>query len=250
MYLDKNNKHQINYFYNDLKLIKMATKKATIDETIIVVEGDYFSATYNRKKIRGIVENLGDDDRPEFRLQNSQGAGEELDCPENAGEEFSHYIEVGYGILGTIDDLKEVGVTNYVVLKDKGQKAIIDKDKLPVLDTGNGDWAVKVSGQSLIFGCGRVELTRKQIEGYLRFRENIPENLEDLKQNALEDCYVAEIESYLAYLKKIEGVKGDGALYNQVISACSKEIEEDDINNIPEADIKALFKYMDWINSK
>jgi hypothetical protein len=226
----------------------MATKKKVIEESpIVVVDGDYFSATYGKKKIRGIVENYGSDDFPELRLLNST-TGDEVDCANDY--DFSHYIELGRNEKGTIEDLGNAKVKNYVVLKDKRQRAIVDKDKLPTLETENGDWRVVVDGDRFIFGCGNVTLSRKQIEGYLRMRESVPANLENIRETEVEDCSIEELEAYIAYEKAKTGKKGDGALYEQVIRACEDELSENRINEIPEADIKALFKYMDWINGK
>lgn len=59
IYLDKDNKFMINYLASDLKLINsktMATKKKAKKAIRVVIEqGMYFTATRNRKKIRGVV---------------------------------------------------------------------------------------------------------------------------------------------------------------------------------------------------
>ena len=226
-------------------------KKKLDNEKIIVKDGDYFSATYNRKKIRGIVKNHGSENYPALVLYNST-VGEDTDCNDDDELRFLFSIHLSLDEKGTEEELYNAGVTNYVVLRDKRQKAIVDKDKFPVLETNNGDWAVNVEGNKFIFGCGNVELTKNEIEGYLKYRKIVPDGLDYIRTIGMEDCSIEEIEKYLKYLMdgRKSTIQKHKTLYDYVIDAVSNHISEDDVNNIGEAEIKKLFAYMDWINKK
>lgn len=249
LFISPCNTYCINYTSKDVKIIKnMAKTKAKAAELPgLLNDRDYFSATYGRKKIRGIVENIGSSEYPEFLLHNSF-VGKDNECTKKP--DFPYAIELDGDEKGTIAELKAAGITNYIVLKDKRQKAIVEKDRMPTFDVPGDDWKVRVEGQNFVFGCGDVELTRKQIEGYLRWRKNVPENLKYLQDSRMYSLDIEEIETYLAYKKAQSATKGDVIFYNELISACDSHLDEEDINDIPKETIKELFKYMDWMNSK
>lgn len=214
------------------------------DETQIVFEGDYFSCTYNRKKIRGIVEKNWTGTT--LFLYNNI-AGEDTDCGDTEVP-WKYVIEIDP--YGTETDLKDARVTNYTVLKDKRQQAVIDKDRLPVLETEAGNWKVDINKNTFIFGCGYVKLTKEEIEGYLRWRKKYDEEyVGNIGESQLEDLSNEEIKLWQKYQKDLASSE-DYMLYKNVIKACEGEIAEDEINDISEGDIKALFKYMDWKNKK
>lgn len=227
----------------------MATRKKD-NVKIIVKEGDYFFATYNRKKIRGIV---GWDEYDEHFFLANNKEGVDVKCEDeldNLGFSyaicFNHRDEADGE--GTEKHLYDEGVTNYIVLKDKRQKAIIDKDKLPALEVGHDNYRVSVEDGVFVFGCGDVELTKEQIERYLRFRE-IKDELNDYEGNNIENMETKDIKAYLKLRENI--VEGDRECYDEVISAASNNYhDEDQVNNIDEADIRALFKYAEHVNSK
>lgn len=222
----------------------MAKKRDNIKP--LLNEGDYFSATVGRKKIRGIVGKSWDD---RFFLANSK-EGSDVTCEdEEDGLGFSHAIYLAEDAEGTEQELYEEGVTNYTVLKDRRQKAIIERDKLPTLDMYSGnEYKVAIKDGYFIFGCGAVELTRKQIEGYLRFRAARKKwGIEDIQGTEIQDLDVKDIEIYLEY-KKSHDI-GDGKLYTQVVEAANGHHDEDDLNDIYDEDIKALLKYADHLAS-
>lgn len=215
------------------KKFDMAKK---VDDTIVVKEGDYFTATYNRKKIRGIVGIYNDS----VTLFNNQ-AGQHLKCEEDNETGLTYGIKLREFEDGTAAELKKARVNNYTVLKDRRQKAIIDKDKLPEIEVSNSDYKVSIEDGLFVFGCGAVELTKEQIEGYLRHRV-VTEKLEELEGNSIEDLSVEEIERYLEIKKETD--EDDEGLYDEVVRAASSEGHyESDLNHIPEENIKALFKY-------
>lgn len=229
-------------------MAKATVKTEKYSPKIIVVQGEYFSATYKNKKIRGIVVEDGHGDH--LILENAQ-AGDDRQADDDTSDfPFGVYLEED--ALGTEEDLKNAGVSNYVVLKDKRQKAVVDMDKLPILDAGTNSWKVRVSGNKFIFGCGNVELTRAQIEGYLRWRKkyNVPE-MNDLGQSDLEDVSKADAMKYYAYKEEIgKRPTGDYKLYQDVVKACEGEIDEEEMrDDIYDETIESLFEYADHINS-
>jgi len=150
---------------------KKAAKKLPTKDVAVVKDEDkpvlrdlqYFTATYNKRKIRGIAELVGSFDNL-YHLYNKT-SGDVTECPDdNRG--YAKFIEV-YG--DTVADLKEAGVTNYVPCTDKRQIAIIDTDKNPEI---LGHTAQK-DGNTFKFGCGAVELTRNEIKTFLKVRQTI-----------------------------------------------------------------------------
>lgn len=219
----------------------MAAKKVN-DKKIIVVEGDYFSATYEKKKIRGVVEV----NYKYFYLLNST-CGEELSDEHS----FKYGIDLECECLGTEADLKKAGVTNYVVLKDKRQKALVARDERPELCVGQsgGCHRVSIKGNTFTFGCGAVQLTRAEIEGWMRWRNKYNETeMEDIGKEALENLSEAEVKRWFAW-KKENGTSPDYKMYIKVMDKCRGQEDKDDILEIEDDDVKALFKYADHVNS-
>lgn len=196
----------------------MATRKKDNVKTI-VKEGDYFSAIYKRKKIRGIV---GFNEYDNFFFLASNQAGHDVKCEgedENLGFSHAIWLEEREEGEGTEQHLYDEGVTNYTVLKDKRQKAIIDKDKLPNLEIGQDNYRVSINSGLFVFGCGNVELTKEQIEGYLRYRE-IREELAEYEGNYIEEMSIGEVRAYLELKEDTED--GDADYYDEVISEATR----------------------------
>jgi len=109
---------------------------------------------------------------------------------------------------------------------------------------------VKVEANMFIFGCGAVQLTKKEIEGFMRFRAKYPvlENLNDITESYTDNVDLDELEEYITYKRALE--TPNGKLYSKVVSEASgQDVEEADLKGFTDAEIKALFKYADHINN-
>lgn len=159
-----NNNTTNGYSFKDLELFnqkteKMATRKTTTKQFQLEA-GQYFTATYDKKKVRGVVANAPDD------YDNFVLYGKDFDdAPEDDDVEFDTELYICmYNREGEshIDVLKDNGITNFVLLTDKRQKAIVDGDKC-ITVAGH---RVHIKGNNVEFGCGAVNATKKEIKDF------------------------------------------------------------------------------------
>ena len=133
----------------------MATKKE-----FKLVDGQYYTAVVNRKKIRGIVWWDGEN---QWYLLNNQGVGDSYedfddDCKFNHGLYMSEEDE-DFEPISHSEMLKKHKVNQFQVVTDKRVKKVIDNDAVPEIL----GYRVRKKGDTYIFGCGAVRLTKKQI---------------------------------------------------------------------------------------
>lgn len=227
--------------YNDKDLFISKNKKSMAKSVVKLGEGMYFTATYNRKKIRGMV---------------YDSAGDLYLCVRNGKEEadddtfygFPSYIHIGDKYDNHDELLKNAKINNFVECKDKRQKAIIDTDKSVKFN----DWVVTRKGNKVVFGCGMVKLTIAQIEGWLEYKKKIEDyNIHSLLNNIasveyIEDlCMVdvnklRELVDYLKFAKTHPAAK----IYNKVrgIVINTHEMDYNDFEDIDIEDVEELLE--------
>lgn len=142
--------------------------------------GDYFTATYDGQRIRGLV---GGRLYGQFNLFNKSVGVE--DC---SGSE-------GYGRILRLrgnkqPDLDAVGVTNFKVCTDARQIGVIKYDSLPKVE---GYGVCRTDGQNVKFGCGALELSVDEIETFVKVRKQI-DKLVSSKEKELYDSFNEDIE--------------------------------------------------------
>lgn len=182
----------------------MATSKKALTKTavekpkkqvVLAKEGQYFTAVYNKEKIRGVVStNSGNS---EYVLCNKT-QGEDASCADdNMG--FAKYVDA-YEL--TQDALEEAGISDFWLCTDKRQKAIIDTDKNPEV-AGYVAQVDKDDEDVIKFGCGSVEFTREEIQLFLKAIVAItPSRLDELR------CVLNQIEDEVSLSSiKVEDVK-------------------------------------------
>lgn len=136
-----------------------------LEEQELFHRGEYFTAMVKVKgkkeliKIRGIVGT----DYMGYTLNNEQGVGEEADC----NEDFSYSLHIDSNLQ---EDLDRAGVQEFRIVKDRRQMAVIDGDRLPEV---MGHQPKKMARGTVAFGCGAVELSKKQITSYIRVFEKV-----------------------------------------------------------------------------
>ena len=169
-----NNNTTNGYSFKDLELFnqkteKMATRKTTTKQFQLEA-GQYFTATYDKKKVRGVVANAPDD------YDNFVLYGKDFDDDaEDDDAEFSTqlYIDMyGREDQSHTDVLKDYGITNFVLLTDKRQKAIVDGDKCLTV----AGHKVHIKGNFVNFGCGAVSTTKKEIKDFYAVYKDVDVN--------------------------------------------------------------------------
>jgi hypothetical protein len=130
-------------------------------------DGDYFTAMVKVRgkkelvKIRGIIK----DDGYGFSLLNNQ-TGDEADCDDD-----SHGFNYEVVLDGnTQSDLDDAGIVEFSVVTDKRVKKVIDGDQFPEIA---GFRPRKRANGNVVFGCGAVEVTQKDIANWLTFMKLI-----------------------------------------------------------------------------
>lgn len=237
--------NKINNRYNkeDLIIIKnkiMATKKKAAEKKEFeLTQGMYFTATYKKKKIRGIVEYI-----------NSYvcGLGNKTAGNDNGGDDFNYIIEVDiFNCDNHMDALKDAGVTNFKECTDKRQKAIIDTDKLPKFD---GEVVRNIDGV-LEFGCGSIKLTKDEIRRWLRVRDKVgifdyddDANVELTSFSCYEDVDsddIKELEKFVNFHKNLKAcTKADREAYLEVVAQVKEERDVETMRKWKTEDIEAL----------
>jgi hypothetical protein len=152
------NKQENVYKESDLIIIKsnnMTTKKQTKAKKLELEDGQYFTAIYQKKKVRGYVHEVSGFGSTGFYLCGKGFSNQGCDDDANG---FPSYEEVVLYSEETAEiNLKAAGFTNFIICTDKRQIAIIEKDKMPLFQ----DWRVNDDGTYLTFGCGAVSIEKK-----------------------------------------------------------------------------------------
>lgn len=210
----------------------MAKKKA--GETT-PKSGMYFTATRDRKKIRGVISYIMSSDWTHYTRVTL--AGKDFDNTDDEAE-FPTYEDFNYdNTKFTFEEAlkKELGITNFVVCTDKRQKAVIDGDKCPFF----GDWRVNLEGEDLVFGCGEVQVSVKNAKTFVEmfcdygepdtigeyaqvvFEEKLGD---DVDSNHLESYY--QVRKYLEENYTTAQIDVFNDVLDQILKSGEQEVEE------------------------
>lgn len=164
-----------------------STKQMTGPELLKFFEGlndrkdYYYIATIEGKKVRGVLEK----NNSWVGLQNAEEFGE---CQTDAL--WPYNLDVDTNFLDEDDShfggYNNYGITDIKIVTDKRLKRLIDMETYPMV----AGYTVQKDGNSFKFGCGDVQLTTKQITGFIEARK--------LLQSAKFKAYyqvVAELEA-------------------------------------------------------
>lgn len=157
------NKEINGYHHRDLTSIKPKTMAKTVTKAkkkvggITPKEGMYFTATMNRRKIRGYVGFARNG------IYASVGLYGKFFDEESDGDWPTQLIlDYDDAEVTFEQELKRQGVNNFVVCTDKRQKAIIDGDQAATFRS----WRVENDDGILVFGCGSVKIGVKDAKTF------------------------------------------------------------------------------------
>lgn len=189
---------------------KATPKKVAVKKVVLRAKsGDYFSATYNGKKIRGRVSDVSGDyglswEKTYFLGNKSEG--EYID--DHECYEFSKAVRVEWDKDEANFEigLKDAGVTNFKILTDRREKRVIDNDILPEI----AGYRISVNDDGTFeFGCGAIKVNKDQIRSFLAIAELIDEDdwsefmslVDEMKSEGveLEDVELDRVRQLLDY---------------------------------------------------
>jgi hypothetical protein len=222
------------YFRLKEKTKEMAVKKQTT-KGLKLADGQYFTATFKKKKVRGYVEeNYGD-----FML-----LGKDFDDDAEDDEEFPTALFIDMYAYDDDDShtnvLKNNGITNFVLCTDKRQKAIIDGDKSIEV---NGH-RVHIKGNNVEFGCGAVSATKKEIKDFYSVYKGV--DISDLESynDIIERFSKEELEAAINHHNYLQ-MQTPAAI--KAFSNIVKQMEEEDVrlDDLDSSEVKQLIEKLD-----
>jgi hypothetical protein len=209
----------------------MATKKVVKkkEKDIQLYDGMYFSAKLGSGKsarsIRGVIyEESSVCDTIVYRLcganleEHTSGVDDARGFPSYIDVEIPEELDScsdDYSGPTVVEILKSYcDITDFVELKDRRHKDIIDKDAMPEI-LGYHVRVKKHNKDSnkdvFTFGCGAVELTRAQITTFMNIRKT------------LEKFSLSDLE-----------------LYEEILKEAEEQYDKDDLLNLPAKEIQKL----------
>lgn len=234
------------YSESDLEIAKtkqtMATKTATKKTALQLKAGQYFTVNYGKKKLRGYISDIDE----------SWGEDTATFC----GRGFPNYDDSAYDDYPSGDTvsrnngddgdetqtweeaLKENGYTNFVILTDRRQQAVIERDRMPEI-LGH---RVSQEGNELSFGCGAVECTVAEAKTFGKmFPSFDPDNLkmfwEAEEEGVVNTC---DIEDYLDTRNTLNlFTKKEQEIFLDLVKQIDKE---EGIENLDADEVKALIE--------
>lgn len=158
------------------KTVKKAVKKSVVakEQDIVLKDGAYFTAKKNGKEFSGTV-SYYDGDTYAY-LNNNSFDTESNDVVDN--DNFFHAISVKMlewngsfteeKEIPVKDAMKREGITDFKIVKDKATIKKIENSKVPETIAGEN---VSRDGDWISFGCGAIEVTKKELELFVKYAE-------------------------------------------------------------------------------